>query len=91
MVVASGPKIWASGGARRVESSTTRIGETPGTIRTVSCGSSCSRVRAPTRTASQPERIACATCRSGSPLIHFASPVREAIRPSSVWAYFRTT
>jgi hypothetical protein len=90
-VAASSDSTFAVSGVRNLESRTTRSGEAPGTIRTVSCGSSCSRVRAPTRTASHPARMACDTCRSGSPLIHFASPVREAIRPSSVWAYFSTT
>ena len=83
-VVASSDSTLAVNGVRRVESRTTRIGDAPGTIRTVNCGSSCSSVRAPTRTASQPARIAWVTRRSGSPLIHLASPVEVAIRPSIV-------
>jgi hypothetical protein len=90
-VAASSDSTFAVSGVRSVESRTTRSGDAPATIRTVSWGSSCSSVRAPTRTASQPARIACETSRSRSPLIHFASPVRDAIRPSRVWAYLRTT
>ena len=89
-MAASGPKIAASGGARRVESSTTRIGEAPGTIRTVSWGLSASTVSAPTITASQAARMAWETRRSSAPLIHLESPLLVAIRPSSVWAYLRT-
>ena len=58
-------------------------------MRTVSCGSSC-RVRPDEDgVAAGPHRVRHLPFRS--PLIHFASPVRVAIRPSSVWAYFRTT
>ena len=91
VVAASPPRTRAPSGVRRVESSTTRIGEAPGTIRTVSCGSSVRTVPTPTRTASHDARSACETRRSSSPLIHRESPVDVAILPSSVWAYFTTT
>ena len=46
-VAASSDSTLAVSGVRRVESRTTRIGDAPGTIRTVSCGSSCSNVPRP--------------------------------------------
>jgi hypothetical protein len=90
-VAALSPKTCASGGTRSPESTTTRMGEAPGTIRTVSWGSSASTVPAPTSTASQAARMAWATRRSCGPLIHLESPPSVAIRPSSVWAYLSTT
>ena len=53
VVAASGPRILASTGRRRLVSRTTRSGEAPGTIRTVSWGSSAITVPTPTSTASQ--------------------------------------
>jgi hypothetical protein len=91
VVAASFARIRASPGARRRESSTTRIGDAPGTIRTVSCGSSRRTVSTPTSPASQAALKACEVRRSSSPLIQRASPVDVAIRPSSVCAYFRAT
>ena len=67
------------------------MGDAPGTMRTVSWGSSWSTVPTPTSTASQAARSACDTRRSASPLIHRASPVDVAIRPSSVCATLSTT
>ena len=90
-VEASSASTRASSGVLSPESRTTRIGEAPGTSRTVSCGSSRTTVPTPTSTASHAARSACEARRSGSPLIHRASPVEVAIRPSSVWAYFTTT
>ena len=78
-------------GVRSVESRTTRSGDAPGTIRTLRRQSSRSTVPTPTMTASQAARRACDSARSSSPLIHFESPSPVAIRPSRVWAYFRTT
>ena len=91
VVAASGPRILASSGMRRSVSSTTRIGDAPDTMRTVSSGSSLSTVPTPTSTVSHAARSACDTPRSGSPLIHFESPVDVAMRPSSVCAYLSTT
>ena len=90
-MAASVPRILARSGTRSVESSTTRKGDAPGTMRTVSWGSSWSTVPTPTSTASHAARNACDARRSASPLIHRASPVAVAIRPSSVWANFRMT
>ena len=83
--------ILASSGMRSELSSTTRIGDAPATIRTVSCGSSISTVPIPTSTASQAARRPCDTTRSASQLIQRESPVAVAIRPSSVCAYLRIT
>ena len=77
--------------AASVVSSTIRVGEAPGTMRTVSCGSSRITVPTPTMTPSHAARSACDSRRSDSPLIHLESPVDVAMRPSSVWAYFSTT
>src|SRR5918994_1510635 len=91
IVVASSSRTRAVGGVRRVESRTTRTGDAPATMRTVSCGSSVTTVPTPTSTASHAARKAWEMARSPSPLIHFESPLAVAIRPSSVCAYFRTT
>src|SRR5215211_5621315 len=76
----------ASGGVRRVLSTTTRRGLVPGTWRTVRRGSSLQTVPAPMRTASWPARISWAKRRESGQLIHFDSPVAVATRPSSVCA-----
>ena len=90
-VGAASARICASGGRRSVVSRTIRRGEAPGTRRTVSWGSSARTVPTPTSTASHAARRACDVRRSASLLIHFESPVRVAMRPSRVCAYFRTT
>ena len=91
VVAASSPRTRASSGVRNALSRTTRAGEAPGTMRTVSCGSSARTVPTPTMTASHAARRACETRRSSSPLIHRESPVEVAMRPSSVWAYLTMT
>ena len=89
VVAASSESTRASGSEPGVQHDP--IGELPGTMRTVSCGSSAITVPTPTSTASHAARRACDVLRSCSPLIHRASPVDVAIRPSSVWAYLRAT
>ncbi|MDQ1079795.1 hypothetical protein QE401_002321 [Pseudoroseomonas cervicalis] len=51
-------------------------------------GSSASAVPLPTSTASCVPRSACARRRAGAPVIHWLSPLRVAMRPSSVLASF---
>ena len=91
MVCASSENTFAVGGVRSVESRTTRMGDGPSTMRTVSRGSSAATVPTPTSTASHAARRACETRRSSSPEIHFDSPVVVAMRPSSVCANFTAT
>ena len=91
VVAASSERTPEPSGILSAASSTTRIGEAPGTIRTVSWGSSVRTVPIPTSTASHEARKACDSRRSSSPLIHRESPRDVAILPSSVCAYLTTT
>ena len=84
VVAASGPRICAVGGSRRVESARPAGATLRATRRTVRSGSSVITVPTPTSTASHAARSACDMRRSASPLIHLASPVDVAMRPSSV-------
>ena len=61
VVAASGPSTLADIGMRRPLSSTTRVGDAPGTILTVSAGSSLITVPTPTSTLSHAARRACDT------------------------------
>src|SRR5205085_102815 len=59
--------------------------------RAVNSGSSATSVPRPTTTASTRPRSSCTFARDSSELIHFESPVRVAILPSSVMAHLRWT
>ena len=87
------PAVYAApGGVRRLESRTTRTGSRPFlTSRTVSRGSSASRVPTPTSTASRRLRSSCTSRRASSPVIHFDSPFAVATRPSRVAAALSST
>ncbi len=78
----------AVGGVRSFESNTKRSGERPFTDRVVNCGLSLIAVPDPTRIASASRRRRCAHARAVAELIHFESPLAEAIRPSSETAAF---
>jgi len=59
--------------------------------RQVRSGSSASTVPMPTIMALYRPRSRCTFCRAASPVIHFDCPVRVAVIPSMVMAYFITT
>ena len=78
----SGRRKWLSATTRTIGS-----GLKPG-MRQVRSGLSASTVPTPTMMASCRPRSAWAIRRAGSPVIHWLSPVRVAMRPSSVEASF---